>query len=131
MKSEQMTLMAFTDGAAAEGTLNLNGDVLYGTAEAIQIPKGLALKIWSKHINGAAVTVNTEFTQDIGAESPEWTIFSKDVFAASVEGDRNIEKRRPLLFRGLTGNEAVRFTYDQAAAGVSGFEINVEFCAIQ
>lgn len=131
MRSEHMTLSGITDGTNATGVLAVVSDVIYGSVESIRIPKGLALKIWSKHINGADVTVKTQYTLDVSAESPTWVDFAVDVFDASVEGDRNIEKRRPLLFRGFTGKEAVRFTYTQEIAGISGIEINAEFCEMQ
>jgi hypothetical protein len=131
MRSEHITLSGITDGTNATGVLAVVSDVIYGNVESIRIPKGLALKIWSKHINGADVTVKTQYTLDVSAESPTWVDFAVDVFDASVEGDRNIEKRRPLLFRGFTGKEAVRFTYTQEIAGISGIEINAEFCEMQ
>jgi hypothetical protein len=131
MRSEHITLSGITDGTNATGVIAVVSDVIYGNVETIRIPKGLALKIWSKHINGADVTVKTQYTLDVSAESPTWVDFAVDVFDASVEGDRNIEKRRPLLFRGFTGKEAVRFTYTQEIAGISGIEINAEFCEMQ
>ncbi len=131
MRSEHITLSGVTDGTNATGVLAVVSDVIYGNVETIRIPKGLALKIWSKHINGADITVKTQYTLDVSAESPTWVDFAVDVFDASVEGDRNIEKRRPLLFRGFTGKEAVRFTYTQEIAGISGIEINAEFCEMQ
>lgn len=131
MRSEHITLSGITDGTNATGVLAVVSDVIYGNVETIRIPKGLALKIWSKHINGADVTVKTQYTLDVSADSPTWVDFAVDVFDASVEGDRNIEKRRPLLFRGFTGKEAVRFTYTQEIAGISGIEINAEFCEMQ
>lgn len=131
MRSEHITLSGITDGTNATGVIAVVSDVIYGNVETIRIPKGLALKIWSKHINGADVTVKTQYTLDVSAESPTWVDFAVDVFDASVEGDRNIEKRRPLLFRGFTGKEAVRFTYTQETAGISGIEINAEFCEMQ
>lgn len=131
MRSEHITLSGITNGTNATGVLAVVSDVIYGNVETIRIPKGLALKIWSKHINGADVTVKTQYTLDVSAESPTWVDFAVDVFDASVEGDRNIEKRRPLLFRGFTGKEAVRFTYTQEIAGISGIEINAEFCEMQ
>lgn len=131
MRSEHITLSGITNGTNATGVLAVVSDVIYGNVESIRIPKGLALKIWSKHINGADVTVKTQYTLDVSAEPPTWVDFAVDVFDASVEGDRNIEKRRPLLFRGFTGKEAVRFTYTQEIAGISGIEINAEFCEMQ
>lgn len=131
MRSEHITLSGITNGTNATGVLAVVSDVIYGNVETIRIPKGLALKIWSKHINGADITVKTQYTLDVSAESPTWVDFAVDVFDASVEGDRNIEKRRPLLFRGFTGKEAVRFTYTQEIAGISGIEINAEFCEMQ
>ena len=131
MRSEHITLAGITDGTNASGVLKVVSDVIHGAAAEIRIPRGLALKIWSKHINGADVTVKTQYTRDVTATSPTWTDFAVDVFDASVEGDRNIEKRRPLLFRGFTGNEAVRFSYEQEVAAVSGVEINAEFCEMQ
>jgi len=131
MRSEHMTLGATTNATDASGILELKADVIYNKATSIRIPRGLALKIWSKHVNGAGITVKTQFTRDITATSPTWETIGTDVFVAAVEGDRNIEKRRPLLFRGLTGKEAIQFSYSQTAAALSGVEINVEFSAIQ
>jgi hypothetical protein len=131
MRPEHMSLAAVTDGIATSGVLAMKGDLIYGSAASIRIPRGLALKIWSKHINGADVSVSTEFTRDIEADTVVWEKIAVDAFDADVEGDRNIEKRRPLLFRGLTGDEAVRFSYTQDPAGVSSVEINVEFGEIQ
>ncbi len=134
MRSEQLTLMGTTDDLGDDNVFKFRADAVHGTVREIRIPRGLSLKIWSKHINGADLILKTQFTTDISADLVEWTTFGIDVFNSGVEGDRNIEKRRPLLFRGFTGNEAVRFVYgddDGPGEDPSGVEINVEFCEIQ
>lgn len=133
MRSEQLTLMGTTDNLGDDNVFEFRADAVHEMVDEIQIPKGLSLKIWSKHINGADLVLETQFTTDITADPVVWTTFGIDVFDSSVEGDRNIEKRRPLLFRGFTGNEAVRFVCGGDGPGddLSGVEINVEFCEIQ
>ena len=133
MRSEQLTLMGTTDSLGDDNVFEFRADAVHEMVDEIQIPKGLSLKIWSKHINGADLVLETQFTTDITADPVVWTTFGIDVFDSSVEGDRNIEKRRPLLFRGFTGNEAVRFVCGGDVPGddPSGVEINVEFCEIQ
>lgn len=135
MRSEQLTLMGTTDDLGDGNVFKFRADAVHGTVSEIRIPKGLSLKIWSKHINGANFILETQFTTDITAGSVEWVKFGVDVFNSDVEGDRNIEKRRPLLFRGFTGNEAVRFVYGgedgSGEESPSGVEINVELCEIQ
>lgn len=133
MRSEQLTLMGTTDSLGDDNVFEFRADAVHEMVDEIQIPKGLSLKIWSKHINGADLVLETQFTTDITADPVVWTTFGIDVFDSSVEGDRNIEKRRPLLFRGFTGNEAVRFVRGGDGPGddPSGVEINVEFCEIQ
>ena len=133
MRSEQLTLMGTTDNLGDDDVFEFRADAVHEMVDEIQIPKGLSLKIWSKHINGADLVLETQFTTDITADPVVWTTFGIDVFDSSVEGDRNIEKRRPLLFRGFTGNEAVRFVCGGDGPGYdpSGVEINVEFCEIQ
>ncbi len=133
MRSEQLTLMGTTDNLGDDDAFEFRADAVHEVVDEIQIPKGLSLKIWSKHINGADLVLETQFTTDITANPVVWTTFGIDVFDSSIEGDRNIEKRRPLLFRGFTGNEAVRFVCGGDGPGddPSGVEINVEFCEIQ
>lgn len=131
MRSEHLTLASVTNGTDASGALELVSDIIYGTPTEIRIPKGLALKVWSKHINGADATVKTQYTRDVTVDVPTWVDAATDVFDTSIEGDRNIEKRRPLLFRGFTGKEAVRFYYAQDTPAVTSVEINAEFCEMQ
>jgi hypothetical protein len=121
--AELLTLYGSGSTNATGTTLALQGDLLYGTVNFIQIPAGLDLKIWAKNTAGAAVTVNYQYSNTASAGGPFRTIATDDLVAA---GDFDIEKRRPVIARGTTGLEGIQIFCTQASSGTFYVEFEIE-----
>ncbi len=109
--------------ASGTGDYTLRGDLIYGTATAIRIPKGLKAKIWCKRIAGEAAQVTINYTKDITASSPTWVAVDTENLASA--GELVIEKRRPIILRSATGKEAFKVTRD-SGTGSSFVDLEVE-----
>ena len=109
-------------GSVTGGTLSLNGDLLQAAVNYIQIPAGMDLKIWARNNAGAAIIVNYQYSKTV-TTGPFITIATDDLVAA---GQFDIEKRRPVLARGTTGNEGIQLTWQQGSAGLSYIEFEIE-----
>lgn len=101
--TELFTLQGSVSGT---GTFSLVSDLFRGSASSIRIPKGAKLKIWCKRLAGEAGDVRIQLTRNITAATPTWTDISVERLAAS--GELTLEKRRPLVVRGITGREAIQ-----------------------
>jgi hypothetical protein len=116
-----------TDGAATTGVVSLNSHFTVSSASNVRIPRGLKLKIWSIRISGKPVTFKIEFTQDIEAATP--TFITVETFVLISEGELMIDKqKKPLVFEGKTGKEAIRISWSQATAAKSFITTDNEFC---
>ena len=125
MVSELITVYGETDGSSTTGIFDLKSDIIHGSVDRIRIPRGMKLKIWAKRLSGKPLKLLIGFSKK-GDFSDE-VIIGQEVL--SVEGEIAVEKRRPIVVRGMTGSEAVRFKWDQSdyGAGKSYVEIDVEF----
>jgi len=132
--SEIFTVEGTTDGSSATDDFLLYSDAFYTNAVSttplyIRIPAGTKLKIWSRRVN--CPTQNTElvinYTHDVTAAVPTWVEVNRDIQDVSVETSFDKEKRRPIVLRGFTGKEAVKFTWNQSAAAVAYFNAELEF----
>ncbi|RLC35954.1 hypothetical protein DRH29_05495 [candidate division Kazan bacterium] len=123
MVSELFTVTCATDGSNTTGTTTMTSDIIYGSVNYIRIPKGMKAKIWCKRISGDVATKFTiQYSHDVGFTSPK----TVSVERITSEGEITLEKRRPIILRGLTGNEAFRVTWEQASAGNAFMELEVE-----
>jgi hypothetical protein len=121
---EIITLKGETDGSNTTGDFPLYGDIVYGSTTSFRIPAGLKAKVWAKRISGAAVTVNINYTRDVTAGAPTWVLMDSEYLASA--GEVALEKRRPVVLRGLTGKEAFKVSWSQTAAAVSYVTLEVE-----
>jgi len=118
-QSELLTIRGYVSGT---GVYSLDSDLFYSTVDYIVIPKGLKAKIWCKRISGEAADVRIEYTYDYGDwSSPKVVGFER----LASSGEMFIEKRRPIVLRGLTGKEAFRFNR-VAGTGDSYIEVELE-----
>ena len=125
MVSEILTLHGRTDGTSTTGTFDLQGDLIYGTASSVRIPKGMVAKIWAKRISGKGATeFIIQYTEDVTAPAPVWRDASAEYL--SEAGEEILEKRRPLVLRSKNGTEAFQITWSQASAADATIEIEVE-----
>lgn len=123
--AELFSVRAYTDGTSTSGTATIVGDLIYGSATAIRIPKGMTLKIWAKRIMGEVATIfNIQYTHDITAATPAWTTIDTENLASA--GEMGVEKRRPLILKSYTGKEAIQITWSQATAGNASLELDIE-----
>lgn len=116
-----------TDGSSTTGIFTLRSEIFYDTVDYIRLDKGLKLKIWGIRITGDAVRVILNKTEDVTAATPDWTAIG-DVIIGELpsKGSIDIELRRPILIHYKTGNEAIRFRWEQSTAAKSSIEIKVE-----
>ena len=117
---ELLTLRGHVSGT---GDYTLQGDVLYGSVAHVRIPKGMKAKVWAKRIAGEAARVKLMFTHDVTVSSPAWVEVGAEYLASP--GEIVLEKRRPIILRGLTGKEAFKLTRD-VGDGDSYVDIDVE-----
>ena len=99
------------------GDFTLTSPLARGSFTYVRIPKGMRLKVWAKRLSGTAgFTLLVQYTPDVTAASPTWTILDAEHLASA--GSLELEKRRPAAVLGLTGNEAVKLSYaDTTGAG--------------
>lgn len=122
---ELLVLRGETPGTATSGVVSLDSDILRFTTSYVRIPKGLKIKVWFKKISGDGETTFTlQYTSDVTVASPTWR--NMEVEKLASKGEIIIEKRRPLILRGITGKEAFRITYEQPTAVKAYVEIGVE-----
>jgi len=124
MVSELLTLRGATDNTNTTGVFSLTSDLIYGSVQYIQIPKGMKAKIWCKRISGAAVEVIIEYTHNILETPPTFTEVDREVLTST--GEISLEKRRPIVLRGITGLEGFRVSWNQSTPGLSYVELEVE-----
>ena len=130
MVDELQTFEATTNGTAAGGTFSLDSDVVQTPVTVIQIPPGMNLKIWAKRATGlTSVTVIYRYSITANLNTG-YTEVSRDVLPAPTGGSAElvIEKKRPIILRGITGNEGVQVLW--AGANTGGTVNSVEFDAI-
>lgn len=133
MVSELFTVYGETDGVAVTDDLPLYADIIDYTIAApeyLRIPRGMKLKIWAIRVNGnlgdTAVTVN--YTHDVTAGIPVYIAINTDILDNAVDSRFSDDYRKPIILRGFTGDEAVKFTWTQPAAVVANAEIDIEYC---
>jgi len=115
-----------TDGTSTTGTFTIESPLFTNTPEYLRFDKGLKVKIWSKRASGKPVRVYIQFTNDVTESSPSWVTI--DHIDLPIEGEHDLEKRRPTKIDIRTGKEAIRFTWDQTdtGAGESHIMLDIE-----
>jgi hypothetical protein len=132
MVSELITFKGETDGTSTSGDFPLYSDILYITGSApftaptyIVIPPGMKAKIWTKRISGDVETnVIIQFTKNITASPVVW--IPLDVEKLASKGEINLEKRRPIVVRGILGTEAIKISWSQPTAGKAYVVVEIE-----
>lgn len=130
-KTEMFTLYAETNGADLTETLDLTSPLIYDDDAYLRIPKGMKLKIHAIRLYGDVTAVDETqilvmHTHDVTAGPPPTWVESASVYfdGIPVTDDR----RRPIIFTGYSGDEAVSFDWLQTvAAEVAYVEIDVEY----
>jgi hypothetical protein len=123
MVQEIMTFFGQTNGTTTTGTFSLQSDLTSSPVTYIQIPGGMRLKIWAKRLSGAPCIVNYQVSHAVPPASPV-TISSSDLSSA---GELDLEKRRPVVIRGLDGTDALQITWSQTTAAISSVEFEAVF----
>lgn len=133
MVSELFTVYGETDGAALTGDFPLYADLIdytLASPEYLRIPRGMKIKIWAIRVNGnlgdTAVTVN--YTHDVTAGMPVYFAVNTDILDTAVDSRISDYYRKPIIIRGFSGTEAVKFTWTQPILAVTNVEIDVEYC---
>lgn len=131
-KTEMFTVYGKTDGVNPTGTYDLYAPLIYGTDAYLHIPKGMKFKIHAIRVCGGTTAANdtqvlTMYTHNVTTVPPVWAV------AASIYFDGlrvSEDKRKPIIFTGYTGVEAVSFDWLQTVAEVSHLEVDVEYTPV-
>lgn len=104
----------------------LYSPIAYNTFNYIRIPKGTKMKIWAKRISGTtSFTFEIYYTPDITQPRPFWITLESEHL--SSPGTLELEKRKPIIINGFTGNEAIRLIYsDTGGSGTISVEVDIE-----
>jgi len=121
---ELITFRGATDGLALTGTMTLTADLLQSGVASIRIPKGGTLKIWGYRISGAKVKVDVNFKKLIA--SPDVAIETMS-FDPALDSSMHIEKRKPIIIRGIGGQESISIGWAQSIAALSYVNVDIEF----
>jgi hypothetical protein len=108
------------------GDFTLYSQIAYNTFNYISIPKGTKLKIWAKRITGTTTfTFEIKHTRNITADSPNWITLDSEYL--SSPGTLELEKRKPIIVIGFTGNEAIKLSYSNTGgSGTLTVEVDIE-----
>ena len=108
------------------GDFTLNSQIAFNTFNYIRIPKGTKLKIWSKRISGTTTfTFAVNYTPNIIATTPNWITLGSEYL--SSPGTLELEKRKPIIVNGFTGNEAIKLSYSNTGnSGTLTVEVDIE-----
>jgi hypothetical protein len=100
-------------------------DAYGGPYSYIRIPKGFKAKIWAKRLTGTAgFRLVVRFIPDV-VNAPNSAVDVDSEYLAAP-GTLELEKRRPIVIVAKTGNEAIKFSYDNTGAGVIAFAADIE-----
>ena len=122
---EMITFRGATDGAALTGSIPLTADILQAAITSIRIPRGGVLKIWGYRVSGAKSKFDVNFKKlTASADVPIETL----AFDPALDSSINLEKRKPILVRGLAGQESISIGWTQAVAALSYIDIDIEIC---
>jgi hypothetical protein len=128
-ETEMFTVYGETDGLALTGTFDLIAPIIYGTDAYLRIPRGMKLKIHALRLNGDAANdtqANVMFTHDVTAGVPTW-VESAVLVLDATRNRVSEDKRKPIIFQGFSGDEAVSFDWVQTGAAVAYLEADVEY----
>lgn len=116
-------LLTITGTITGTGVINLASGLVRGTVSMVRIPKGHKAKIWCKRIARESAIIDIEYTHDSTVASPVWATQSEEYLVSP--GEILLEKRRPIVCRGLTGKEAIRVSR-AAGTGVTSVDLEIE-----
>jgi hypothetical protein len=132
MARELLTLYGETDGTNRTGDFPLYSDIIYSTGTApftpptyIVVPAGMKAKIWARRVSGDGETdVIIQWSPDVTVATPTWIPVERVKLAG--KGSIELEKRRPVVVRGIRGVEAFKISWSQPEATKASVVIEVE-----
>jgi hypothetical protein len=132
MARELFTIYGETDGVSRSGDFPLYSDIIYSTGTApfapptfIIIPAGMKAKIWARRVSGDGETdVIIQWSPDVTVATPTWIPVERIKLAG--KGNIELEKRRPVVVRGIRGVEAFKISWSQPEATKARVVVEVE-----
>lgn len=122
---ELITVRGATDGLALTGTMVLTADIIQAAITSIRIPRGGMVKVWGYRISGAKARVDVNFKKTLaGLDVPIETM----AFDPTLDSSISIEKRKPVIVRGLVGTESVSVGWTQGVAALTYIDVDIEIC---
>lgn len=110
---------------AGSGTCKIKSPYIYPPdgIDYIRIPIGLKVKIWAKRISGDECKFKITLSRDGGSTFPETLTIEYN----PAPGEVALEKRRPIVVKAFTGQEAIRIDYEKSSTNPAYFELEIEF----
>jgi len=129
-----VTFHGATFGAGTAGTIPLTSDILQAAVNYIQIPRGMAAKIWAIRMSGDAAVVTLGFSKTAAAAvTATTTPFTPTVALSAFNFDPtlamwlNDNLRHPIVVNSPTGGECIYLNWVNAGTKVTQVDIDVEF----
>ena len=120
---ELMTLRGATDGLALTGTVTLTSDLLQAAIASLRIPRGGIVKIWGYRISGAKVRIDVNFKKLTASLDVPIETMS---FDPALDSSIHLEKRKPIIVRGIGGQESISIAWTQGVAALSYIDVDIE-----
>jgi hypothetical protein len=132
MGTELLTLYGETDGTSTSGDFPLSSDMIYSTGTIpftppifVIVPAGMKAKIWARRVSGDGETdVIVQWSPDVTVATPTWIPVERVKLAS--KGSIELEKRRPVVVRGIRGVEAFKISWSQPTAVKATVVVEVE-----
>ena len=118
-----MTLRGATDGLALTGTVTLTSDLLQAAIASLRIPRGGIVKIWGYRISGAKVRMDVNFKKLTASLDVPIETMS---FDPALDSSIHLEKRKPIIVRGIGGQESISIAWTQGVAALSYIDVDIE-----
>ena len=129
-----MTLHGVAAGAGTAGNLTLLSDLIYSAVAYVQIPRGMAVKIWAIRMSGEANSILLGFSKTAAlATTATATPFTPTVTLARFEFDPSLDVwlndnlRHPIVIPAVVGGECFYLNYAGAGSKTTYVDMDVEF----
>ena len=128
-----MTLHGVT-GAGSAGVLPLLSDLMYSSVNYVQIPRGMAVKIWAIRMSGDANAILLGFSKTAAlavtaTTTPFTPTLSLAVFAfdPSLDVWLNDNLRHPIVIPSVAGGECFYLNWAGAGLKTTYVDMDIEF----
>jgi hypothetical protein len=118
-----------TDGTNGTGTFSLESDIFHTVSPLaiteLRIPPGVRVPIRNVRLSGPSGDVYVKYTNDVTSTSVVWRTVGR--FTLKDTGTFELGAKKTIELRGITGREAICFTWNQASPAKMSLEFDYEY----